>query len=202
MSSGEERVSRKLKIAAAMLFFRSHRDPGVRGWELRNRLGKNYMKILELLNHKLEELGFQVKTVFEDESSRDLDRAKFYVTLSHPLTMSDLVTSDYRIDEVAVIAISLSIIFSRGGKASLREVMEVLESKLPKWKAEAYLERAIRRGYIDKTEDDILTAGWRAKVELEPKELLRSILGAHTHREAESGGEPGQQEHHADKPTE
>ncbi|MCS7126538.1 MAG: MAGE domain-containing protein [Aigarchaeota archaeon] len=178
--SGEEKISRKLMIAATMLFFRSHRNPGVRGWELKNRLGKNYMKILELLNHKLSELGLQVKTVFEDESSQDLDRAKFYVTLTHPLTMSDLVTSEYRIDEIAVLAITLSIIFSRGGKASVKDVMEVLETKLPKWKAETYLERAIRRGYINKTEDDVLTVGWRAKVELEPRELLKSILEAQT----------------------
>ncbi len=176
--SGEERISRKLMIAATMLFFKSHRSPGVRGWELKNRLGKNYMKILELLNHKLNELGLQIKTVFEDESSQDLDRARFYITLTHPLTMSDLVTSDYRIDEVAALAITLSIIFSRGGKASLRDVLEILETKFPKWKAETYIERAVRRGYINKSEDDILSIGWRTRVELDQKELLKAIIEA------------------------
>ncbi len=176
--SGEERISRKLMIAATMLFFKSHRSPGVRGWELKNRLGKNYMKILELLNHKLNELGLQIKTVFEDESSQDLDRARFYITLTHPLTMSDLVTSDYRIDEVAALAITLSIIFSRGGKASLRDVLEILETKFPKWKAETYIERAIRRGYINKSEDDVLSIGWRTRVELDQKELLKAIIEA------------------------
>ncbi|MEM4536332.1 MAG: hypothetical protein QXP92_03740 [Nitrososphaerota archaeon] len=176
--NSEERISRKLMIAATMLFFKSHRSPGVRGWELKNRLGKNYMKVLELLNHKLNELGLQIKTVFEDESSQDLDRARFYVTLTHPLTMSDLVTSDYRIDEVAALAVALSIIYSRGGKASLRDVLDVLETKFPKWKAETYIERAVRRGYINKTEDEILTVGWRARVELDQKELLKAILEA------------------------
>lgn len=176
--SGEERISRKLMIAATMLFFKSHRSPGVRGWELKNRLGKNYMKILELLNHKLNELGLQIKTVFEDESSQDLDRARFYITLTHPLTMSDLVTSDYRIDEVAALAITLSIIFSRGGKASLRDVLEILETKFPKWKAETYIERAVRRGYINKSEDDVLSIGWRTRVELDQKELLKAIIEA------------------------
>ncbi|MEM2495599.1 MAG: hypothetical protein QW048_01870 [Nitrososphaerota archaeon] len=176
--SGEEKISRKLMIAAAMLFFRSHRNPGVRGWELKNRLGKNYMRILDILNSKLNELGFEIKTVFEDEASQDLDRAKFYVTLSHPLTISDIVASGYRIDEIAALAITLSTIYSRGGKASLKEVMEILESKFPRWKAETYIERAIRRGYINKTEDEILTPGWRAEVELQPRELLKSILEA------------------------
>jgi len=180
---GEERISRKLMIAATMLFFKSHRSPGVRGWELKNRLGKNYMKVLELLNHKLNELGLQIKTVFEDESSQDLDRARFYITLTHPLTMSDLVTSDYRIDEVAALAITLSIIFSRGGKTPLRDVLEVLETKFPKWKAEAYIEKAIRRGYLNKTEEDILTIGWRTRVELDQRELLKAILEAQPQQE-------------------
>ncbi|MCL7383545.1 MAG: hypothetical protein LZ173_05890 [Thaumarchaeota archaeon] len=181
--SSEERISRKLMIAATMLFFKSHRSPGVRGWELKNRLGKNYMKVLELLNHKLNELGLQIKTVFEDDSSQDLDRARFYITLTHPLTMSDLVTSDYRIDEVAALAITLSIIFSRGGKTALRDVLEVLETKFPKWKAEAYIEKAIRRGYINKTEEDILTIGWRTRVELDQRELLKAILEAQPQQE-------------------
>jgi len=181
--SSEERISRKLMIAATMLFFKSHRSPGVRGWELKNRLGKNYMKVLELLNHKLNDLGLQIKTVFEDESNQDLDRARFYITLTHSLTMSDLVTSDYRIDEVAALAIALSLIFSRGGKTSLRDVLEVLETKFPKWKAETYIERAIRRGYINKTEDDILTVGWRTRVELDQRELLKAILEAQPQQE-------------------
>jgi len=170
-------------IAATMLFFKSHRSPGVRGWELKNRLGKNYMKVLDLLNHKLNDLGLQIKTVFEDESNQDLDRARFYITLTHSLTMSDLVTSDYRIDEVAALAIALSLIFSRGGKTSLRDVLEVLETKFPKWKAETYIERAIRRGYINKTEDDILTVGWRTRVELDQRELLKAILEAQPQQE-------------------
>jgi hypothetical protein len=187
--SGEERISRKLMIAATMLFFKSHRSPGVRGWELKNRLGKNYMKVLELLNHKLSELGLQIKTVFEDESSQDLDRARFYITLTHPLTMSDLVTSDYRVDEVAAVAITLSIIFSRGGKTPLRDVLEVLETKFPKWKAEAYIEKAIRRGYINKTDEDILTIGWRTRVELDQRELLKAILEAQPQQENKTEGE-------------
>lgn len=184
--SGEERISRKLMVAATMLFFKSHRSPGVRGWELKNRLGKNYMKILELLNHKLNELGLQIKTVFEDESDQDLDRARFYITLTHPLTMSDLVTSDYKIDEVAALAIALSIILSRGGKAPLREILEMLETKFPKWKAEAYIERAVRRGYLNKSEEDILSTGWRTRVELDQKDLLKAIIEAQPQSEKET----------------
>ena len=172
--SGEDSFSKKLMTAAAMLLFRSHRKPGVKGWELKYRLGKNYMKIIDALNSHLKRLGLEVKTVFEE--GEDLDKARFYVTLARPLMLSDLVTSGWSIDEVAALAVTLSILVSRGGKAPLKDVLEVLETKFPKWKAEAHLERAIRRGYVEKSEEDVLTLGWRARVELDQKELLTSVL--------------------------
>ncbi len=172
--SGEDAFSRKLVTAATMLLFRSHRKPGVKGWELKHRLGKNYMKVIDALNSYLKKIGLEVKTVMEE--GEDLDKARFYVTLAHPLTVSDLVTAGWSIDEVAALAVTLSILVSRGGKASVREVLDVLQTKFPKWRAEAHLERAIRRGYVEKLDEDILTIGWRAKVELDQKELLRSML--------------------------
>jgi len=105
--------------------------------------------------------------------------------------LSDLVTSGWSIDEVAALAVTLSILVSRGGKAPLKDVLEVLETKFPKWKAEAHLERAIRRGYVEKSEEDVLTLGWRAKVELDQKELLTSVLELQPpeQRKEESEGE-------------
>jgi len=172
--SGEESFSRKLMTAAAMLLFRSHRKPGVKGWELKYRLGKNYMKVIDALNAHLKRLGLEVKTVFEEGS--DLDKARFYVTLSHPLLLSDLVTAGWSIDEVAALAVTLSILVSRGGKAPMKDVLEILQTKFPRWKAESHLEKAIRRGYVEKSDEDVLTLGWRAKVELDQKELLKSML--------------------------
>lgn len=185
--SGEDAFSKKLMMAAVMLLFRSHGRPGVKGWELKHKLGKNYMKIIDALNSHLKRLGLEVKTVFEE--GEDLDKARFYVTLARPLTLSDLVTAGWSIDEVATLAITLSILVSRGGKAPVKDVLEVLETKLPKWKAEAYLERAIRRGYVEKGEDDVLTLGWRAKVELDQKELLTSMLEARPQEQAEEARE-------------
>jgi len=172
--SGEDTFSRRLMTAAAMLLFRSHRKPGVKGWELKYRLGKNYMKVVDALNSYLKRIGLEVKTVFEE--GEDLDKARFYVVLAHPLTLSDLVTAGWSIDEVAALAVTLSILMSRGGKAPLRDVLEVLETKFPRWKAEAHVERAIRRGYVEKLDDDMLVIGWRTKVEVEQKELLKSML--------------------------
>ena len=184
--SGEESFSRRLMIAATMLLFKSHRRPGVRGWELKHRLGKNYMRVVDALNSRLKQLGLEIKTVFEEGEENNFDRARFYVVLSHPLTMSDLVAAGWRIDEVAALSITLSILSSRGGKAPLRDVLEVLETKFPKWKAETYLERAIRRGYIERLEDDVLTIGWRTKVEVEQKTLLKAVLEAREEKEIRS----------------
>lgn len=181
--SGEDSFSKKLMMAAAMLLFRSHRKPGVKGWELKHRLGKNYLKIIDALNSHLRRLGLEVKTIFEE--GEDFDKARFYITLARPLTLSDLVTAGWSIDEVAALAVTLSVLVSRGGKAAVKDVLEILETKFPKWKAEAHLERALRRGYVEKGEDDILMLGWRAKVELDQKELLTSMLEARPPEQAE-----------------
>lgn len=172
--SSDEAFSRKLATAAATLLFRSHRKPGVKGWELKQKLGKNYVKIIDALNSYLRRIGLEVKTVLEE--GEDLDKARFYIVLSHQLTLSDLVAAGWSIDEVAALAIALSILASRGGKAPLRDVLEVLEAKLPRWKAETYIERAIRRGYLEKTEDDVLVMGWRTRVEVDQQELLKTVL--------------------------
>ncbi len=189
--SSDEGFSRKLATAAAMLLFRSHRKPGVKGWELKQKLGKNYMKVIDALNSYLKRMGLEVKTVLEE--GEDLDKAKFYIVLSHQQTLSDLVAAGWSIDEVAALAVALSILASRGGKAPLRDVLEVLEAKLPRWKAETYIERAIRRGYLEKTDDDVLVVGWRTKVEVDQQNLLKSVLEFPLEEPAQ--GDESRQEH-------
>ena len=59
----------KIKRTTHMLFFRHHRKPGVKGWELQKALGADYPKVLEILDEYLKSLDLQVKTVFETEKS-------------------------------------------------------------------------------------------------------------------------------------
>jgi hypothetical protein len=167
-----------------MLLFRSHRKPGVKGWELKQKLGKNYVKIIDALNSYFRRIGLEVKTVLEE--GEDLDKARFYIVLSRQLTLSDLVAAGWSIDEVAALAVALSILAGRGGKAPLRDVLDVLEAKLPRWKVETYIERAIRRGYLEKTEDEVLVVGWRTKVEVDQQELLKSVLELRLEEPAQS----------------
>jgi hypothetical protein len=180
----QSQAKRRLSTAIAMLLFSSHRLPGVRGYELRRRLGKNYLKVIETLNHRLEPLGLKVKILFEAGSDggspEDYDRARYFITLSEPLSLSEIVAAGWRIDELAVLAASLALLFSRGGKAPSRDIIEVLEAKLPRWRVEASIERFIRRGYLFKDEDGVLHVGWRAIAEVGQKELVRAVAEAGT----------------------
>lgn len=173
----EEKLGKKVSLAAAMLLFHSHRLPGVRGWELRRKLGKNYMKIIDALNSKLNEIGLKVKVVMDTESKeKDLDRARFYITLADSLSLSDIAGAGWPIDEVAILSATLSYIASRGGRAPEKEVRELLGTKFPQWKIDAALEKFSRRGYIMITEDGIVQMGWRTEVEVDIKGLLKSLV--------------------------
>lgn len=171
---------KKLSTLMAMLLFTSHRLPGVRGYELRRKLGKNYLKIVESLNHRLEPLGLRVKILFEtaaenQPSEEDYDRARYFITLAEPLTLSDVVAAGWRIDELAVLSAALAFLFSRGGKASKKEVVEILESKLPKWRVESAIEKFVRRGYLVDSSDGMLSVGWRAVAEVDQKQLIKAL---------------------------
>jgi len=168
------KLERKVAIAAALILTAGHRQPGVRGWELRRRLGKNYPKVLEALDSRLKRIGLRLKVVHEDDS-QDPDRARYYVVVAEPLALSDLTTLGYSIDEVAVLAATLAYLYASNDRRPYKEVVELLETKYPKWRVESILERLIRRGYLVRTEDDQLVVGWRARVEVDKQELLRAI---------------------------
>jgi hypothetical protein len=56
----------KLKRATHMLFYKRHKKPGIKGWELRKTIGADYSKVLKILDDYLKPLDLQVKTVFEE----------------------------------------------------------------------------------------------------------------------------------------
>ena len=63
--------TRKIKRAAQLLFYKRHMKPGVKGWELKNALGSDYLKVLKVLDNHLEKLDLQVKTVIEGEEPKE-----------------------------------------------------------------------------------------------------------------------------------
>jgi len=173
---------RKLKRATHLLFYRRHRKPGVKGWELRKRLGSDYPKVLGLLDSYLEKLDLQVKTVFEAETPTEkptleqLDRARFFITLRGGLTPKETKMSGWRIDDIAGLAITISYIISKKGKASRDEVEKLLRGKLPGWRVDLNIDRYIRAGYLTKDENKQLYLDWRTRAEVDEKALVNLLL--------------------------
>lgn len=176
--------SAKLKRASHLLFYRRHRKPGVRGWELHKRLGSDYPKVLALFDNYLEKLDLKIKTVFEEEKPTEkptlqqLDKARFYITLRGGLTPKETKLSGWRIDDISGLAITIAYIISKRGKASRDEVEDLLRTKLPGWRVDLNLERYVRAGYLAENGNKQLYLDWRTRAEVDEKALVESLLSA------------------------
>lgn len=174
--------SRKIKGAVRLLFYRHHRKPGVKGWELRRGLGSDYPKVLDVLDNHLENLGLQVKTIFEGEKNvekptlEQLDKARFYITLREGITSKETKLIGWRVDDIAGLAIAISFIISKRGKAPRKEVEELLRNKLPSWRVDVNMGRYIRSGYLTEDENGYLYLDWRTKAEVDQKALIDLLL--------------------------
>jgi hypothetical protein len=174
--------SSKIKRAAQLLFYKRHRIPGVKGWELKNKLGSDYHKILKVLDDHLEKLDLQVKTVFEGEAPsgeptlEELHKARFYVTVRGGFPSKDAKMMGWRIDDIAGLATAISYIISKNGKAARDEVEDLLRTKLPGWRVEMNMSRYIRSGYLGEDEHGMLYLDWRTRAEVDQKELVDLLL--------------------------
>ncbi|MEM3579676.1 MAG: hypothetical protein QXH40_06285 [Candidatus Bathyarchaeia archaeon] len=173
----------KVKRAVHMLFYRRHKKPGVKGWELRKALGSDYPKVLNILDEYLKPLDLQVKMVFEEEKPasekptlEELDKARFYITLRGDLTPKEAKMVSWRIDDLAGLAITIAYIISKKGKAPRKEVEELLREKLPGWKVGLNIDRYIRYGYLTQDENEQLYLDWRTRAEVDQKALIDLIL--------------------------
>ncbi len=175
---------RKVKRAVHLLFYRRHRKPGVKGWELRRRLGSDYPKVLDVLDGYLEKMDLQIKTVFEQEKPAEkptleqLDRARFYITLRSGLTPKEAKLCGWRVDDIAGLAIAISYIMSKGGKAPREEVEELLRNKLPGWRVDINVGRYVRSGYLAEDENKQLYLDWRTRAEVDQAALVDLLLAA------------------------
>jgi len=166
-----ERAERKVKKAAQLLFFRRHRTPGVKAWELKKALGGDYMEIIEILNSILLKLGMEVRRISEGEKS---ENERFVVVLKDILTDK---ASGIRIDDVAILSATLAYIISKQGKASRKSVEDFLAEKFPRRRVLRALERYIMQGYL-REDENLLYIGWRTRVEVDSKTLMDLILAS------------------------
>ena len=174
--------SKKVKRAVHLLFYRRHRKPGAKGWELRKALGSDYPKVLKILYRHLKTLDLQIKTVSEGEKMtekptlKQLDKARFYVTLRGALTPREAKLIGWRIDDLAGLAITIAYIISKKGKTPRRDVEKLLGNKLPDWKASVNLDKYVRYGYLTEDENEHLYLDWRTHAEVDEKALVDLIL--------------------------
>ena len=176
----------KIKRATHLLFYRRHKKPGVKGWELRRALGSDYPEVLKILDNYLKALDLQVKTVFEEEKPLEkptlgqLDKARFYITLRGELVPKEAKMIGWRIDDLAGLAITVAYIISKKGKAPRKEVEELLRGKLPGWKVGLNIDRYIRYGYLTQDENEQLYLDWRTRAEVDQKALIDLLLSVET----------------------
>jgi len=174
--------SQKIKKAAQLLFYKHHIKPGVKGWELRKKLGSDYYKVLKVLDDHLEKLNMQVKIVFEgeepkgDPTSEQLDKARFYITLKGEVTPKETKMIGWRIDDIAGLATAISYIIAKRGKAPRAEVEELLRNKLPEWRVTMNMNRFIRSGYLTEDEKGQVYLDWRTRAEIDQRALVKLVL--------------------------
>jgi hypothetical protein len=186
LSKRKANYAAKVKRATHMLFYKRHKKPGVKGWELRKALGSDYPKVLKVLDDYLKDLDLKVQTVFEEERQiekpnlEQLDKARFLITLRGELTPKEAKMVGWRIDDLAGLSIAISHIISNKGMAPRKEVEELLREKLPNWKVGLNIDRYIRYGYLTQDESEQLYLDWRTRAEVDQKALIDSLLRTET----------------------
>jgi len=185
---GEAELREKLARAAQLLFFKHHAQPGARGWELKRALGREYEQVLKVLEEEVGKLGLTIKRVSE---GGEPESDRYFLTLKGHPTLTEARTFGWRIDDMAMLTVTLAHLLAKGGKAPFREVESILEEKFPKFRVEPTLEKFIRMGYLSEDEQGTLYVGWRTRAEIDQQTLLTLLLGKEV-REEKSPAEQGE----------
>jgi len=167
-------LERKVRKAFQTLLLQRGRNPGVKGWELKRHLGRDYRKIIEVLTEDLATLGLEVHEVKGPDGSEETSR--FLLRFRDPPTLSEAETAGIRIDDLAVLASSIAYINSKQGRAGRRELEQFLREKFPKWRVDYSIERYVKRGYLDLDDKSLLRTGWRTRAEIDERTLMTLLL--------------------------
>ncbi|MDA4124395.1 MAG: hypothetical protein OK438_02945 [Thaumarchaeota archaeon] len=167
-------LERKVRKAFQVLILQRGRNPGVKGWEMKRYLGRDYRKIVEVLGEDVAALGLEVFEVKGVDGTEDSSR--FLLRFREPPTVSEAETSGIRIDDLAVLASTIAFVNSKQGRAARREVEHFLREKFPKWRVEYSLDRYVKRGYLEQDDRAMLHVGWRTRAEVDEKTLMTMIL--------------------------
>ena len=167
-------LERKVRKAFQVLVLQRGRNPGVKGWELKRHLGRDYRKIVEVLSEDVAPMGLEVFEVKGPDGTDDASR--FLLRFRDSPTVSEAETSGIRIDDLAVLAATIAFVNSKQGRAGRREVEHFLRDKFPKWRVEYSLDRYMKRGYLEQDDRSLVHIGWRTRAEVDEKTLMTLIL--------------------------
>jgi len=179
----EKAYSRKVKDAVHLLFFTHHRLPGVRGWELRQELGTDWLDVVDVLDTQLKPLDLKVTRVLEipeveaEPTRAQLADARFYVTMRGTVDQKTAKSIGWRIDDIAGLAVTIAYIISKQGKSLRTDVEKILSEKLPGWRVKMSLDRYINQGYLGEDERGVLYMNWRSRAEIDQKQLVDLVVG-------------------------
>jgi hypothetical protein len=171
-------LDRKTRKAFQVLLLQRGRNPGVKGWEMRRYLGKDYKKILEVLSEDLKPLGLEVHLVPGPEGTDDSTR--FLLRFRDPPTLGEAETAGFRIDDLAVLAATIALVNSKQGRISRKELESFLKGKFPRWRIDYSVDRYIKRGYLDLDDKELVRIGWRTRAEIDERSLMTLILAQGT----------------------
>ena len=177
----DTKYSRKVKDAVHLLFFKHHRLPGVRGWELRQELGAEWLDVIDVLDKQLKLLDLKVTRALDDpdiiEPTRaQLADARFYITMRGSVDQKTAKTIGWRIDDIAGLAVTIAFLISRQGKTPRVDVEKALAEKLPGWRTKMNVDRYIAEGYLGEDESGNLYIDWRSRAEVDQKQLVDLVL--------------------------
>lgn len=178
---GEKVYARKIRDAVHLMFFKHHRLPGVRGWELRSELGSDWQGVLDVLDKQIKPLDLKVTRVFdepdiEQPTNAQLADARFYITLRGTIDQKTAKTIGWRIDDIAGLAVSVAYLISKQGKASRNDVERVLKDKLPGWRVKLNIDRYVQQGYLGEDDQGVMYLDWRSRAEIDQKKLVDLII--------------------------
>src|SRR5208283_3700270 len=175
-SSEAERalLQRKIRKALQVLILQRGRNPGVKGWEMKRNLGKDYKTILQVLSADLKALGLEVHEVPGIEGTDDSTR--YLLRFREPPTLSEAETAGFRIDDLAVLAASVALVNSKQGRIARKELETFLRENFPRWRIDYSLDRYIKKGYLDQDDKSLIRIGWRTRAEVDEKSLVTLIL--------------------------
>ena len=182
VKASDKAYARKVRDAVHLLFFKHHKLPGVRGWELRKELGTEWQSVLEVLDKQLKPLDLKVTRVFDEPdivapTGAQLADARYYVTMRGTVDQKTAKTIGWRIDDIAGLAVTVAFIISKQGKAPRKDVERVLQEKLPGWRVKLNIDKYVQQGYLGEDEQGVLFMGWRSRAEIDQKKLVDLVIG-------------------------